>query len=260
VQKTRVILFVFFFILSSVCAVAEGESITTVTTQQVDAAVQSRVDDANRFLSAEVTRAIKKGQEETLAEVKRASDENFQILDVRMSQLMSDAQMRVIIGGIGAILVANALVAIVLSYVSRRYSFEYYQDKIIGQQQTEIADLKGRVDGGGKFQQRSWTDQVPTKTVTDQIGVAAAGSVSAMNAWQHQAARQGAWVPPSDGVSSLPQDYIPQDLQQVYQHQGGADGGFIPDYYPGGVNPESYNKIVPQQDDPNNQNRWTYGQ
>lgn len=169
--------------------------------------VQTAVDASNRFLAAETAKAIKASGDEVAAQLIQNNDANFIEFDKRMNQLMQDTRLQVIIGGIGSILVANALVGIMLAVMHKRYSLEYYQQQLLGKQSEEIDRLRSmqEMQGFNQMQQQSWQIQEPAKTLGTEFGQAAVGQVSQMNAWQMQPTYQGAWQAPQENV----QRYVP---------------------------------------------------
>jgi hypothetical protein len=165
--------------------------------QTIQNVVVAQTDQANRFLSAEVSKQIKAEQEAIIKQVNDNNDANFQMLDVRTSQMMADTKQRVIIGGIGAILVANAIVALFLMRAWRRYSFEYYQQQIIKKQGTHIKVVEDELK---ELKERTWNIQTPVPTYSDVVGQAQAMDMSQMNQWQLQPAYAGSWAPPREEV------------------------------------------------------------
>jgi hypothetical protein len=184
----------------------------------VDAAVDSRVDQANRFLAAETKREFDKMQTELLNKLIENDDANFRALDGRVDQFILDARQKIIIGGFGAVLVANAIVAIILLRVTKRYSYEYYLQQIAQKQSVEIDRLRlEKEQSVAELQQRQWQQQ-PTQSIGAQLGQEQVASQSMMNQWQMQPAHQGAWQSP---------DPYQQFDQQQYrnQYQGDQRGG-----------------------------------
>jgi hypothetical protein len=189
------------------------------------AAVDKAVADANRFLAAETTKQMKAGFEDVKTQINSNNDENMRILDTRMGNLIMDVKQKIIIGTLGAILVAQAIIGLALMYVWRRYSYEYYQSQLIKGQKEEIEAMKSERDqrSMAEMQQPQWYPQEVQKTYSTEHGQAAAANMSAMNAWQMQAPHQGYWVSPQP-VQPIP-PYDPSKYQQTQeQYEGGQYG------------------------------------
>lgn len=223
-------------------------SVSAVDAQdQVDVAVSARVDEANRYLTAEVSRQITAEKEEILQEMKNYQDENFQIFDGRMSLLMQDTKNAVIIGSVGAAALANAIVGLALLIFMRKYSYEGYLKGLLEKQGNQILelhelnakDVKRDLQGVMEMQAESRQQQVPTNTLGMQYGQVQAGRMSEMNQWQNIPAYQGSWVPPRENVQQqvmpnwqvppsnfdptiYPEQQYPQyDVQDVQMQDGG---------------------------------------
>ena len=156
------------------------------------------VDQANKFLAAEVTRQMKQSQEEMLAALSNTNDINFIEFDKRVQAFTVTAKQQIIIGGIGAVLVANALIGLALIWVFRRYSYEYYQQKMLEAKEQEIEAVKRDLKGFQELQQPAWNMQQPQQTVGMQYGQQMAGDMSMMNQWQTQPAYAGSWTSPQE--------------------------------------------------------------
>jgi len=182
-----VIVGVLLLVLSSV-AYAVGE----------DPAVQAGIEQSNRFLSAELSRTMKTQQDEIIKAANANNDENFRIFDSRMSSLMSDIKMKLIVGGVGAMLLAAGIVSLLIHWSTKRYSYEAYLQKVIGLQQGQLEKLER--GGVQEMQQRMWTYGAPTSGLTAQgvLDQEQAGAQSGFNAWQHDSVRPGYWTPPSE--------------------------------------------------------------
>lgn len=196
---------------------------------QADAAVQASVDQANRYLTAEVSRQITAEKEELLQAMKNYQDENFQIFDGRMSLLMQDTKNAVIIGSVGAAALANAIVGLALLIFMRRYSYEGYLKGLLEKQGKQIlelqelkaSDVKRDLQGVMEMQAESRQQQVPTNTIGMQYGQVQAGRMSEMNQWQNIPAYQGSWVPPRENVQQqvVPNWQVPQPSFDPGQYQ-----------------------------------------
>lgn len=203
----------------SVFAAAEGPLIVGTTQspgaqqqtldQLTQNAVDLRVSESNKYLSAEASRQITAAQEEMLKQINANNDENFRVFDQRMSSLMTDIKLKVIVGGIGAILIANAIVGLAFIYVTRRYSYEYYLEKVLKQhldvqkeppKQKEVEEME---KGLAQMQQQAWAPQQPAETMSTMFGQAAASQMTDMNQWQFQPAYEGAWKRAEQPVSHV---------------------------------------------------------
>ena len=150
-----------------------------------------QVDVSNRLLSAAVIQQMEQQKTEMLVELKGYQDENFQALDTQMRALIANSRDKVFIGGVGAILIANSIVAIVMSYFWRKYSYQTY----VEQQGAAMATVQPQSEVPG---QQSWDGytQQPLDNITSQIGEGQAAQVNMMNQWQAKPAYAGSWVPP----------------------------------------------------------------
>ena len=179
---------------------------TTDATQQVSSPIQNAIsiqmDQANRYLSAENTKAIDKMKEDIIANITAYDDSNFQLFDNRMQVLMMDTKIKLIVGSLGVILLANGVVALVMIWVTRNFSYEAYLTKIAKQQQVKVDSVENAqkmqrdMKHINDMKQEAWETQVPMETLAMKFGEAEAANTSEMNAWQHQPAYRGAWRAP----------------------------------------------------------------
>jgi hypothetical protein len=156
-------------------------------------AAEQTVDTTSRLLTAQVIQQMEQQKQEMLVELKAYQDENFLALDGQMRQLMNDTKTKVFVGGIGVILVANAIVAIVMTYFWRKYSYQTYVEQYGAAMQQHAVQAPG---------QQSWEGftQPPLDNITSQIGEGPAAQVNRMNEWQSKPAYSGSWVPPVDRI------------------------------------------------------------
>jgi sensor c-di-GMP phosphodiesterase-like protein len=153
----------------------------------------------NRLVSAEILKQMKTMKDDVIAAANANNDANVAILDQRSQQMLADTRQRVIIGGIGAILVANAIVALFMIRTWRRYSYEYYLEKQLKQRDKVIETAKEEYSQAlAQYQQQSWSPQQPQQTLSMQVGQTEAMNMTQMNAWQMQPAYQGSWAPPKE--------------------------------------------------------------
>lgn len=201
---------------------------------------QQQIDVANRYLSAEVTKQIKLMEDELLKKINDNNDANMMAIDQRMTQVQQDIKQRVVIGGIGAILIANAFIGFAYLWVTRRYSYERFLERLLerkskggellAQQQdvysmhpTEMPQFQPTPQQLQQVQEAQATQwqQPPEQTLTSFIGQRQASNLSAMNEWQFQAAHEDAWKRPGNVQSYVswehqgqPIDDLPDPTQQ----------------------------------------------
>jgi len=196
-------------------------------------AVQAQIDQANRYLSAEVAQQIKKAVDNAEVNIKANNDDNFRLMDGRMTTYIDHVKQTVILGGIGAVLVAQALIGIILMRMWRRYSYEYYQEQIIKKQQVEIEVKDTEMNALKELQQQSWQWQQSQETLGMKMGQTEAMNMSQMNQWQMQPAYAGSWAPQPEATQQpynpyprepyaeqQPTQQNPQQTQQAQQQWG----------------------------------------
>lgn len=210
----QLVCIVMFLVVSGVVYAAE----TPPPAPSVPTPTATPVTEANRFLSAEVAKQIQAEQEVILQKVNDNNDANFKELDNQMRQLMVDTKMKVIIGGIGAILIANAVVGLVLARYWKKYSYEQYQrdvivgkDGVIGEQKKQLDELRS-AEQMQQMQQQVWYPQEVPQSVETMFGSTAVANMSQMNAWQSKPVYGGAWQSPLD-VERY--DFMPQPWANV---------------------------------------------
>lgn len=203
---------------------------------------QASLDSQNRYLAAEVSRQMKTTKEDIIVAINDYNDENFQVFDRRMNVLMLDTRMKVILGGIGAVLVANAIAAMILIKSWKRYSYEAYLEALLKKQAEEVKSVEDAESDQHEqsqlqqMQQSEWAPQQPVQTIGMQYGQAQASDMSYVNQWQTQPAYAGAWKSPVEteiepsNTWQQAQQYQPQPQpqpQQQYQddqNQGWNNG------------------------------------
>lgn len=229
-----------------------------IDVSQLPGSVQQQVEASNRFLSAEVGKQIRSANEQTLQELKDYQTENFVELDMRMSTIAEDMKKKLILGGIGAMLLASGIVAIVYMWITKRYSYEVYLQNYITEMHKKYEPLK---DGEQKIiplqaknaqqerimaemQQRDWQYGRPTQglTATGVIDQSQAADYSQLNEHQYNPAYAGAWVPEQGQGVFGQQQFTPQG--QVYQE--------VPPQYP----QQQYPQQQQQQYPPQQQQQW----
>lgn len=213
-------------------AFAVGEDVGS--TSSLQNAVNAQIDQANRYLSAENSKALEKMKSDMLTELKAYNDDNFRVLDTRMQNLMLDTKLRLIVGSLGVILLANGIVAIVMVWVTRNYSYEAYLMKIAKQKQVPIdapenaKNLERDYKHINEMREEAWHTQEPTQTLAMKYGETETGNMSDMNRWQHQPARDGSWTPPAQHAQqydySQYAEYKGYEELQDPNYRGGEDG------------------------------------
>lgn len=149
------------------------------------------LDQANRFLSAEVTRQLNTMKTEISTELKTHQDDNFRIFDQRMHELMEQTKWKVILGALGAFFLGAAVSTYALQKTMRNYSYEKYLEKMVEKGTMASPDFSMN-----DTQQAQWQPQQPTNTLGMQYGQQAASEMTQMNQWQAQPAYDGAWQSP----------------------------------------------------------------
>ena len=162
-----------------------------VSANQHETQSSQNLDQANRFLSAEVTRQLNTMKTEISTELKIHQDDNFRIFDQRMHELMDEVRWKIILGALGAFFLGAAVSTYVLQKNMRNYSYEKYLEKQL--QQGTFASPDRSMDA---TQQAQWQPQQPTNTIGMQFGQQAASEMTQMNQWQAQPAYDGAWQSP----------------------------------------------------------------
>jgi len=188
---------------------------TTIPAQgaNVVPATQAQVDAANKYLSAEVAKQIQTSSASMLKQMQDYQDENFRIFDGRMQQLMDDGFTKAILGGFGAMLLASGIVAYILTKYFKTYSYEKYQEKIIGQQQEQLQARGQELQAMREMQQPEWEVQRPQETVGMRYGQSWASDMTAMNQWQAQPAYDGAWRAPIETKPEFSKSGEPQSAE-----------------------------------------------
>ncbi|MBR9700911.1 hypothetical protein GOV11_03540 [Candidatus Woesearchaeota archaeon] len=154
------------------------------------AAEEDIVNEAqSRFISAEAQRLIKSEFAELDKSLKAYQDENFIALDGEMRRVITDSVQKMVIGTLGAVLLAGAAIAILMFKLSRKYSYEKFLEKEL-QQQTEMYQDQGLQ----QMQQQEFAQQQqPFNTIGMDQGQSFASDSSAFSNWQVQPPHQGGW-------------------------------------------------------------------
>ena len=149
---------------------------------------QNTQSEPARFLSAEAQRLIQNEFNQLETDLKAYQDENFIALDGQMKTTMTEIQQRLVIGGIGAILLAGSIIAFFMFHLARKYSYEKYLEGQLERQQNEAY-----VDPSlQQMQQNQWQQQ-PGVSIGNEQGQTFASNASAFNNWQVQSPYEGGW-------------------------------------------------------------------
>jgi hypothetical protein len=209
----------FMLILASFTTVyAANESGPVITTTVISTpngqnpAVQAQVDQANRYLSAELQKQLKDMKEEMLTELKANQDANTASVYQWMQDIADTLRQRVVIGTLGACAFIQAALGFLYLYINRRYSYEYFLEKELfirkdkGNKKdapivtNDVPPIGNRFEstnlqssGMEHMQESEWHDNIPNQTVSMEFGQQAASQMTAMNEWQFQAPHQDGW-------------------------------------------------------------------
>ena len=154
------------------------------------------VEQQNRLLIAEVSRQIRDMKVEISTELKTYQDENFRALDGRVDGFIIDARTKLMLGGLGVMLIANAIIALLIQRNMRRYSYETYLEGQMDPTQMLDQDVEAYGEGFDEMQKTDWYPQEPQERLGQVYGQEQASQMTAMNEWQTQPAYQGAWESP----------------------------------------------------------------
>lgn len=213
-MRSFVITWVFLVLLLAQFAHAADAPIVTAGEAQSQNLVNLQLQESNRFLSAEVAKQMKALQEDLLKKVNDNNDANFKALDDRMMALIEQERLRVVIGGLGAVLIANAFIGLAYLWITKRYSYETHLEKLIGRQQKEFDAFKERYDKTlQELQKDTWNVQKPQETIGMKLGQDVVSNQSQMNQWQYQAPYEGGWQR-TDNVVPQP---VYEQMQEMYQ-------------------------------------------
>jgi hypothetical protein len=155
--------------------------------------------EANRFLSAEATKAIKKSQDELLQSLIANQDANTLALDNEMRNLMNDIRMKVILGVLGVIILAQGIAAYFLVVSFKNNSYERYLEEqlaLADARRMETSPTARELQGVVEHQQQEWQPQAPSQSYGAQLGQTGASQQTMANQWQTEPAYAGAWESP----------------------------------------------------------------
>ena len=207
------------------------------------------IQEANRYLSAEATKQIKAMKEEVLSEVKANNDANFQQLDARMSDLMADVKMKIVLAALGVTMLGNGIGVFFLIRSFRNNSYEAYLETMLEKTNADLtaersqeaqmlkAELSQRDLQGIQEQQGAWKQPAPQSYGT-QLGQVAVSQQSMTNEWQTAPVYAGSWESPvrtRDEVNVRPEEQA--NFEQAAQE-------FVE------LHQDPYEEIQPQQDTP----------
>jgi len=170
--------------------------------EQASSGSVTTIDTANKYLTAESKKEIQAQMKIVQDELIANNDNNFRELDVRMFTLMEEVRTKVIVGGMGAVFVAQAIGMFLLLNSMKKNSFEAYLTKLLEAQgaappmQASISPQEAKTLE--QLQQGEWSPQDESNTMATQYGAAQAGEMSQMNQWQTQPVYDGAWRSPQE--------------------------------------------------------------
>ena len=160
------------------------------------------IDTANKYLTAEAKKEIQSQMNVVQDALIKNNDDNFRELDARMFELMEEVRTKVIVGGIGAVFVAQAIGMFLLMSSMKRNSYEAFVEKLakehglIPENQAELGEKERAMLE--QLQQMEYMQQEPQPTMAQQYGVSRTGEMSQMNQWQTQPIYDGAWQSPQE--------------------------------------------------------------
>jgi len=214
----RIGIFLISLVVLSAVVMAVDSPLSPGDVQQVNNGQIVTTTDTSRLAAAEILKQMGSMKADIIAATNANNDANVAILDQRSQQMLADTRQRVIIGGIGAILVANAIVALFMIRTWRRYSYEYYLEKQLKQRDKVIETAKEEYNQVlAQYQQQSWAPQQPQQTLSMQVGQTEAMNMTQMNAWQMQPAYQGSWAPPKEPQQQSQTQFFNQNQGGGYQ-------------------------------------------
>jgi hypothetical protein len=196
-----------FLLMMVVCSgfvVAAATPDYTGTSPNVDATTAAHVAEANRYLSAETIQQLQAMQKQISADLQKNQDADAQALDDRMKAYTQRELQMVLMGSIGATLVASAGVALFMFRVARKNAYEAF----IMAQNDQFR--LGKVQGGSPEQswiqppntttlQKENTPQETFKTISMEQGQSYASNSSKLSNWQVQGPYHDGWSWPQDG-------------------------------------------------------------
>lgn len=224
-SRKMVVVCMLLIFLAQITLAEEADTQTGVANIGGSSASSQSLDSQNRYLSAEVSRQIKTAKEDIIQAVNDNNDDNFRLFDQRMNNLMQDTRIKVILGGIGAILIANAIAALILIRSWKKYSYEAYLENLLKKKEKEQPQQTQEVPQDAyqqaqlqQMQQTEWYPQQPQESLGMRYGQAQASDMSYVNQWQTQPAYAGAWQSPVE-TQPMPSNTWQQAHQQQYQDQ-----------------------------------------
>jgi hypothetical protein len=181
------------FVLCVLVLVVSSSLVCAVDVSSSTEAMNIQMAESNRFLAAEVSKQIRAANDETVKALKEYQDENFMMLDERMSATMHEVQQRLIVGAAGAILLGGALIGFFMFHLARKYSYErYLEDELERRDVLPPQGYQQPTEAMQQVQQPTWQQQQPFQSVAMDMGQSVS-NMSQFNNWQVQPARQGGW-------------------------------------------------------------------
>lgn len=191
-------------------------AITPVVLADQHTTQDQQISQSNRFLSAEVQRAIRDEMDIVQEDLQTYQDENFAILDNRISTFIEDSQWKIGLVGAGAGFIAMGLGALLMMRSFKKHSIaqarrsEQEMEQIVQQVQDRVRE---ELDA---YTQPEWRPQEPARTMSTEYGQAGAERMSQMNQWQAQSAYQDSWKAPVEVEKEVRST---DNLQKRYQQE-----------------------------------------
>lgn len=155
-----------------------GHTTTTVSSEEV-----------SRFLSADAQRLIRSEIGQVQEDLQAYQDENFLLLDQQMRAVITDAQKKLVLGVLGAMLVAGGFISWFMFYIARKYSYEQFLEAQLG----TPGGHAYQDEGVQQMQQPEWQGYEQQQTIGMEQGQAYASNTSSFNDWQVQSPYKGGW-------------------------------------------------------------------
>lgn len=207
---------VLFIIPFTFAAENEGPQLPTLPTIE-NKGIPS-IEESNRYLSAEATKAIKASQQELLDALIANQDANTLALDQEMRNLMGDIRMKIMLGVFGIMLLAQGLAAYFLVRSFKNNSYERFLEMQLGKIESsdivETSPTARELQGVVAHQQQQWAPQDPSQSYAAQVGQQMASQQTMANQWQTEPAYAGAWE-------------SPVQVQQEYQQMDNTMNQFL---------------------------------
>ena len=179
--------------LSSVVYAIDGPDSVPVVAQTTE--------QQSRFLSAEAQRVIKDEFTAVKADLEAYQNENFQALDNEMRAVMATSQKQVVLGTLGAMFLGGGLIALIMFYIAKKYSYEKFLEGQLSNKNfeqgfaTQDSELNNMYqdDGVQQMQQQDWGYPDANPTIGQDQGQTFASNNSEFSNWQGKAPHKDGW-------------------------------------------------------------------